>query len=114
MHPICCFLVIPSTCDLSNVGMQQQYNGTNILKSHCLFLENNNTKRRQVYNDLSTHSVVLPYPPWTSAQVLAQISYILLSEVMNYETDLLPHNTNDAGDFLNFAAGCVDPDSLKT
>ena len=75
----------------------------------CLNLNLSAEVRYLVYPDSSLHPVVIPYPPWTSAQVLAQIVFIILVEVMNYAAELYPRNTNNDWDFVNFAAGCSDP-----
>ncbi len=93
---------------VGDVNITLQYNRSNFLHPQCLGLGNTSRKRRLIYKDQSTHPVVFPYPPWTSGQVLAQIAFILLSEVMNYDTDLFAHYTSDDGDFVNFAAGCSE------
>jgi hypothetical protein len=66
-----------------------------------------------VYPDKSLHSVRLPYPSWTSAQVLANIAYILYHEVMNYSVVLVDTTTIFDEHVINYAAGCSDPDDTK-
>ena len=65
------------------------------------------------YSGSSKHSVKIPYPLWTSAQVNAYIYYILLREKMFYSADLVRLNTLYCSDVVNYVAGCLDPEDSE-
>ena len=60
------------------------------------------------YPDGSSHPVKIPFAVWASAQVVAQLGHILLSEVMGYSVQLLENSGKDSGQPVRFAAGCTD------
>ena len=61
------------------------------------------------YLDGTFDFVKIPYPSWTSARVMAQISYILLSEVMGYSSVLVDTHSMTSENIVNYVAGCQDP-----
>jgi hypothetical protein len=62
------------------------------------------------YPDGTLHSVRIPYPGWTSARIMGDIVYILLTEVMGYSAVLIETPTIFDSHLVNFAAGCNNPD----
>ena len=62
------------------------------------------------YADGSKHAVRVPYPNWSSARISSEIAYSILSEVMNYSTELIDTKTIFSAHPVNYVAGCLDPD----
>ena len=81
-----------------------------IQPNFCLKERENVTSHFLIYNDGTEHSVYIPYPAWGSAQVIANIAYILIKEVMNYSVVLIKTESISSEHPVNYAAGCVDPD----
>ena len=78
------------------------------MPSQCLHLNITSAKRYLLYPDNSLHPVMIPYPSWASARVLAQIAKILVSEVMNYASELFVRDTLHDSFFVADVIGCQD------
>jgi hypothetical protein len=68
------------------------------------------TGRVLKYPDGTSHPVRIPYPNWTSARIMGDIIYILLTEVMGYSAVLFETSALFDSHVVNYAAGCYDPD----
>jgi hypothetical protein len=75
----------------------------------CIIGNYSHELRRLSYNG-GSHPVRIPYSHWTSARVSAEIAYILLTEVMNYSTELLDTQTVFSAQAVSYVSGCFDPD----
>ena len=106
-----CIIIFNLIVLLTKAGCIQKTSNLDgpISMSLCLDANGSRQQKNLVYADDSLHPIVIPYPDWTSAQVLGHTVHILLSEVMNYNVTLFPRFTNNDWDFVNFAAGCADP-----
>lgn len=62
------------------------------------------------YPDGTSHPVKIPYPNWTSARILGDIVYILLTEVMGYAAVLVETPSIFDSHMASYVAGCKDPD----
>ncbi len=78
----------------------------------CLALKPQILNRTLVYKDGSRHPVGVPYQRGASAQLIAEIAYILLHEVMGYATVMFDLNTIFSPEMINYVAGCFNPDDL--
>eukprot|EP00960_Hanusia_phi_P061637 764898-Hanusia_phi.AAC.11 len=65
--------------------------------------------RKLRYADGSLQNVRLPYAGWASARILAEIFYILLTEVMEYSVSVFDNSASNSGIAVNYVAGCLDP-----
>ena len=74
----------------------------------CLNLNISKEQRFLVYADGSKNPVLIPFPDWTSARVSAEIMHILFEEVLQYATELVVMDTNDAGVIASAVAGCPE------
>ena len=69
----------------------------------------NNTKLKSlVYSDGTTSPVRVPYASWVSERVVAAVTYILLSEVMQYSA-VFVQNINLSVQAVSLTKGCRDP-----
>ena len=64
-------------------------------------------KRNLKYADFTESPVLLPYMRGLSGQILADIAYILLTEVMGYRAMLFDLNSDQSADFVGYLGGCV-------
>ena len=78
----------------------------------CLAIQPQNLNRTLVYRDGSEHSVGVPYQRGASAQLIAEIAYILLREVMGYSTVMFDLNSIFSPEMINYVAGCFNPDDI--
>ena len=76
----------------------------------CLGSNQTQNPKKLIYPNGSSQPVRVPYGHWASARVSGEVAYILLSEVMQYETLLVDTNTTDDKRIVNFVSGCFDPD----
>jgi hypothetical protein len=76
-------------------------------------LSDRHQRRLLTYPDNSSHPVRIPYPSWTSARILGDISCILLTEELNYSAILFDTTTLYDEHVVSYAAGCVDVDDNK-
>ena len=83
---------------------------TRSYSDYCLIQQKPDLLRSLTYADNSSHPVLIPYPEWTSARILGDIAYILLTEIMNYSTLLFDTTTLFDEQVVNYVAGCFDPD----
>jgi hypothetical protein len=65
-----------------------------------------------LYYNGTAHNVSIAYANWASARILAEISYILISEVLGFKSHLFDTAAIYSSHPINYAAGCVDGDDL--
>jgi hypothetical protein len=70
--------------------------------------ETNKQLQDLVYPDGSRHSVQIPFFPWTSVQINAHMTRILLNEIMRYSVVFIPLNLLVTDATMSIVAGCVD------
>ena len=108
------FLV--STSFSQSSSLPESVKGERVWNSTCFpsNLTRNHSKSTALkvlkYSDGSFHPVLLPYVAWESAMIVADITYILLNEIMGYSVVLVEIDTVFDSYPVNFAAGCFDPD----
>jgi class 3 adenylate cyclase len=78
------------------------------ISSKCLNLNLTHEKRYLIYPDKTAHNVSIPYPAWTSGRIIAQVSQIIVSEVMNYSAELYARDTLYDSFFVADVIGCQD------
>ena len=78
--------------------------------SLCL-IDKTGPLRKLHYQDGTFHPVRIPYSAWSSARILGDIVYILLSEIMGYSVVLYETNTLLDDEIVSATAGCFDVDT---
>lgn len=68
---------------------------------------------RSLFYNETNWSVSVAYPNWASARILAEVHYILISELMGYEVHLFDTNALYSSHPINYAAGCRDGDDTS-
>ena len=65
------------------------------------------------YPDSTLHNVSIPIGNWTSSQVVGEIAYILVHEVIRYSSHLF--DTEEIADSatVNYVVGCFDPNDAS-
>jgi hypothetical protein len=115
LYLACSLAIIQTTC--SNIA-PGYLKGKRVWSARCLpdnltALTINSTGLKYLnYANGSAHSISLPYPSWQSARILADITYILLHEVMGYSVVLTEMDTVMDSYPISLAAGCIDVDDF--
>ena len=91
------------------VNCNYRYFSEQNITTSCLNSTNVNSMRYLVYPDNTESPVLLPYMSVISSQMISEVSYILLTEVIGYHAKQFDPNSIFSADFISFAAGCLDP-----
>jgi hypothetical protein len=79
----------------------------------CLAEIRNSSLRFLEYPNGSLHTLSIPYPAWSSIQILAHINQILLSEVMQYDSKLYQVDSFDDSEVVRYMVACIDTECVQ-
>jgi hypothetical protein len=74
----------------------------------CFGTIDSNSLHSLVYSDRSEHPVKIPYLQWSSVQISAHMTNILLREKMRYNAVLVPVDALLSEIAVNLVAGCIE------
>jgi hypothetical protein len=111
-EPMCCHLALLALFSLMPHIVSVRYPMTSFIHDiGCLGGNRISTEHHYLqYSNGLQRSVRVPYPNWSSAKISSEIAYSILSEVMNYSTELIDTRTLLSAHPVNYVAGCIDPD----